>query len=868
MSMNIQSSPQLTPSVIIESPRSPPKGYFLSRNGTRSPDRLANTLPYGQVQGSASNPSSGTSTRPGTPRAGPIDNGSVEDPRELKRFSNLPGQSGSSAAKSSSVPPPVNRADKPKIPSKPAAQISASDLVALAPAPQRASSKDRVSPFSTPPSSDGSPSPERDGGPGRRHNKRGPPNSRRSPQPGMDTVLVQTSRTRKESQDTSRSKDSRQWGLKSPNESKDVRDPRALGLPVLKTPASITQDSGRDPAPEARKLPPLLASPDARELGFSGHKAISRQSLDEKEGPQPKANHVNVPYKAPATHRDPRGIGFSSRGSGVDDKEKDRPELPPRRIETEPSLKITAQSQSTTVGRARPPSGASISRSAKSLKANQAGTKIPSLDTSDRFPPPPKRNSVISVDLPIHTSPIDGLQISRATKHPKNVQSAQQAALTEPADDSDEAEDATEDTPSFRSEYPDALQANRRPPAIKAGHELATKFDARTFDVCGQYVCCTGFQTRVWDISTSENIMSLSHGETVKVLSVIFKPMMRLEDEGLFIWIGNNIGELHEVDIKTQGVMATNASHNRREILKLHRHKKNIWSIDEEGKLFVWPADESGSPNLKYSHGSHRVPRGHSFSMVIYDQLWFAAGKEIRVFAPGRDASFQVLDKPLTQPHTGDVTSGAWTSKQGGRAYFGHTDGKVTIYSLNGFSCIGNVKASDYMVKSMTVVGDWLWAAFKTGKIFVYDTSFTPWKVKKDWTAHGGPVAGLILDSRSIWTLNRLQVASLGHDNIVCFWDGMLEEDWLGMLRLLSASISCLCNWSESEMQSLDVEYCDFREIRASVVTWNVGAATPAMVRNSDFLADAIHVEDPPELLVFGFQELVDLEDRALTASK
>ena len=68
-------------------------------------------------------------------------------------------------------------------------------------------------------------------------------------------------------------------------------------------------------------------------------------------------------------------------------------------------------------------------------------------------------------------------------------------------------------------------------------------------------------------------------------------------------------------------------------------------------------------------------------------------------------------------------------------------------------------------------------------------------------------------------------------------------------------------------MQSMDVEYCVFREIRASVFTWNVGAATPGMVRNNDFLADAIHVENPPEVLVFGLQEVVDLEDRALTAS-
>jgi hypothetical protein len=68
-------------------------------------------------------------------------------------------------------------------------------------------------------------------------------------------------------------------------------------------------------------------------------------------------------------------------------------------------------------------------------------------------------------------------------------------------------------------------------------------------------------------------------------------------------------------------------------------------------------------------------------------------------------------------------------------------------------------------------------------------------------------------------------------------------------------------------MQTKDVEYCAFREIRAVIVTWNAGASTPGSVRTSTFIQDAIHPEDPPEILVFGFQELVDLENKKITAS-
>lgn len=68
-------------------------------------------------------------------------------------------------------------------------------------------------------------------------------------------------------------------------------------------------------------------------------------------------------------------------------------------------------------------------------------------------------------------------------------------------------------------------------------------------------------------------------------------------------------------------------------------------------------------------------------------------------------------------------------------------------------------------------------------------------------------------------------------------------------------------------MQNKDVDYCNFREIRATVVTWNAGASVPRDLHKSDFIQEAIHPNHPPEILVFGFQELVDLEDKKLTAS-
>lgn len=68
-------------------------------------------------------------------------------------------------------------------------------------------------------------------------------------------------------------------------------------------------------------------------------------------------------------------------------------------------------------------------------------------------------------------------------------------------------------------------------------------------------------------------------------------------------------------------------------------------------------------------------------------------------------------------------------------------------------------------------------------------------------------------------------------------------------------------------MQSKDVEFCTFRELRLVVVSWNAGASTPGSLRTSEFIRDAVNPEDPPDIVVFGFQELVDLENKKITAS-
>jgi hypothetical protein len=835
MSMQIGSSPQLTPSVTVESPKSPPKGYFFNRGISRSPERTLNNNTLNKVQGLVSQQSSRSSTRPNTPMS---ESGEKTVNQESKvGHLKHEGQVGHTEAihKSLAHPPTAKASEKPKIPAKPA-PLTAQDLGSLIPERRKMSVEKRISPFSTPPSSEGSASPHG------------------SPDRSATRARSQVTATKPENQnggsahDLVKSQvqptvDARFIGFSQPRTVVERRDPRTLGFSTVE-PRHETKTDMTMPV----RANTVSTRPTARDIGFAVLKP-SQRHVSESLRPLPPSlqfEHSQTPRSAPL--RDPRQLGFSSPAQSMSSSEDNRPGLPPRRGGGEAPPRPSDDSKpGTNMHHSHLPPSTSIGRTVIPAKSLQPTASKTVLETHNHFPPPPKRNTSSEHDSPF---PVDRNPSSAVAARPaSSAMNARQLPPRMVEEDSDEAEGEMEEPPTARTDYPDASQANRRPPFFQSGlQDLSIKSDARNFDVCGQYLCTTGWTTRVFDLTSGRQLMEFSHGETVKILSVVFKPGLELKSEGSRIWIGNNIGELHEIDVATQGLVASNTSHNRREIIRILRHKKDLWTLDDEGKLFIWHADESGTPNLKYSHQAHRVPKGHTFSMVIRDKLWLASGKEIRIYKPGSESSFAVLEAPLVQPGVGDVTSGSYSTQQGGRAYFGHNDGKVTVYSIKDYVCLGNVKVSDYKINGLAFAGDYLWAAYRTGKIYVYDTSTTPWTVKKDWRAHDGQVAGLILDPSSIWTLRRLQVTSIGHDQSIRLWDGMLEDDWL-----------------ENAMHEADVEYCAFREIKASVVTWNVGASSPLEVRG-DFICDAIHIEDPPELLVFGFQEVVDLEDRAVTA--
>jgi hypothetical protein len=65
-------------------------------------------------------------------------------------------------------------------------------------------------------------------------------------------------------------------------------------------------------------------------------------------------------------------------------------------------------------------------------------------------------------------------------------------------------------------------------------------------------------------------------------------------------------------------------------------------------------------------------------------------------------------------------------------------------------------------------------------------------------------------------------------------------------------------------------EYSKYRELKALIVSWNVDSSRPDALTgdppNCNFLVDVLKSVDAPDIISFGLQEVIDLENRKLAA--
>ena len=392
-----------------------------------------------------------------------------------------------------------------------------------------------------------------------------------------------------------------------------------------------------------------------------------------------------------------------------------------------------------------------------------------------------------------------------------------------PATPSSDEESGEEDEPRLHAVdlMPDSSTSSRRPPqlAFRDGFsESRIHVHPQTGSVAlsGTYVIVGhGHHIKIFDLAKSEvpllNLDTKDIGaRDSKVTCMEFRPTVSHADRGYLLWVGTKEGHIFELDIRTGIIRGIKHAAHLHHIVHMFRHSRSMVSLDESGKALVFSPDVSNEEDISLALTVPRVVRTtekHDFVKMLDGKLWTAARAEhhhsglmphhghltqklpiIRVFDLFNPAS--TGRSLLPTEHVGPVTSAAVLPSQPGMVYVGHEEGFISMWELDtedGYPrCVEVMKVSASDVLSLEGVSDRLWAGSRNGMISAYEVSQKPWVVTNCWNAHPGvPVMKLMVNHYAITKVGRLCVASIGRDEQLRLWDGLLGWDWVGKFSVL-----------------------------------------------------------------------------------
>ncbi|KAJ3966605.1 Endonuclease/exonuclease/phosphatase [Lentinula raphanica] len=483
--------------------------------------------------------------------------------------------------------------------------------------------------------------------------------------------------------------------------------------------------------------------------------------------------------------------------------------------------------------------------------------------TFGKHPPPPTRTIALGEKLP--------------PKRPTNVE-----GIGNGDSDDDESGDEDDVKGSGVDLLPDATHASRRPPYLLTPRDrdngahptqpckITVPAHTGHLAMSGEYVVVgSTHHIRFYNLNVSQEMPERStdtkdYGiKDGKVMAVEFK-------SEYLVWIALKEGHIFEIDVRNGDLLGVKHCAHMNPILYLFRYAGSIVSIDEVGKVLIWSPDPA-TGEIKLLHHTPRVMRitdKLDFAKIIGGVLWTAGRSEqhgagtlartpiIRLYDLFNPASTGKTVMP--SGHVGPVTSATVVPSDPGHVYVGHEEGFITIWSLDeteGYpKCIEVMKVASTDVTSLEGINDRLWAGGRNGMITVYDITPRPWIATNSWAAHPGlPVLHLSADPFGISKYRRLGVVSVGRDEHVGLWDGLLALDW-----------------QDTEVQKHEQSYSTFRDLKVLIVSWNCDSAKPDTLHghaaNVNFFHDVLNSVDRPDIISFGFQEVIDLESRKMAA--
>ncbi|KAJ6615487.1 DNase I-like protein [Mycena sp. CBHHK59/15] len=471
---------------------------------------------------------------------------------------------------------------------------------------------------------------------------------------------------------------------------------------------------------------------------------------------------------------------------------------------------------------------------------------------SSRLPPPPTRTIALGEKLPPVRRP--------------------------PSPSSDE-ESGEDEAPS--PDLPDSSRSSRRPPhlSFRTGYvgpsepKIPVPAHQGHAIVSGtRVVVATHHHVRIYDVALSDvpvhnlDKREIGHGHGIKDLKVTcmeYRPCSAPEDRGCLLWLGTKDGHLIELDVRSGLVTAVKPAAHLHAVIRIFRHGRSMVTLDDAGKTLLFSPDGADIQLAFTTPRVARITEKQDFAQLVAGKLWTAQRAElhaarvqtIRVFdlfvpgAPGR--SVQPLEA------VGAVTSATILPSQPGVVYVGHEAGSVSLWTMDDGGwprCIEVVRVSTSDVLCLEGVNNRLWAGGRSGMISAYDVSVKPWLVTNCWMAHSElPVKELAVDHYGIEKTGRLCVVSVGRDEQVKLWDGLLASDWV-----------------DQELMKREASFSTFRDLSVLIISWNADNARPDSLTgepgNINFLHGALNSVECPDIITFGLQEVVDLESRKMVA--
>lgn len=456
----------------------------------------------------------------------------------------------------------------------------------------------------------------------------------------------------------------------------------------------------------------------------------------------------------------------------------------------------------------------------------------------NRLPPPPKRVIGLNDKLPEMRRPLT------------------------PDESSSDEEDEVERV----DHMPDRTQTSRRPPLCRFLRDPKISIPAteRHAAISGStVVVASSHHLRIYDIQSqlpatpvlAADIKDLGLPKDTKLCCVAMRSSQS-------VWVGCTTGHLCEVDIHTGSLSGLKLSAHAGAVTHMFRTGSLMVTMDECGKTLIFPdarLTQSVQPRVV------RVTEKFDFAQIIRGKLWVASRTDFNVSTSGgRVPIIRIYDANqlgavpktvLPTEHVGAVTGLTVVRSMPGLAYMSHEEGYISVWSLDSETCVYVMRVQISDVTSVAGVCDRLWVGTRSGSIGVFDVRQKPWVVTNQWDSPKTlPILQLLVDWESIGTAgHKLTVASIGRNGEMRFWDGLLGDDWI-----------------DRKLLKREAEFTTYRNIKILVVSWNVDSAKPQDLNinpaNLSFLSDVLSSEDSPDIISFGFQEVIDLESRKMAA--